>query len=118
MAPAVEVWSPNHWTTREVPAVFLESRLVTCLSLVAPHATLPLTHHLDSFPPVFTKLPLSQTAGLLKRHHLWETVFSPSTPFVSFITHTMVYVVGLFFRFSHVSSLRGWKLPGVRAPCL
>ena len=64
------------------------------------------------------KISKSQTAGLLKCHHLWENVFSPSTPFVSFITHTMVYVVGLFFRFSHVSSLRGWKLPGVRAPCL
>lgn len=53
-----------------------------------------------------------------KCHHLWEVVFYPSTPFVSFITCTMVYVVGLFSCFSHISSLLGWKLPEVKAPSL
>ena len=44
MSPALEAWSPNHWTTREFPKLFFffkdigTSLVVQCLRLCASNA--------------------------------------------------------------------------------
>ena len=44
-APAVKVWSPNHWTMREVPALAILYDIVPC---PPPQFTIP---HRNDHPP-------------------------------------------------------------------
>ena len=37
MPPGVEAWSPNHWTTREVPGLFFSIKCLLCQAERQPH---------------------------------------------------------------------------------